>query len=178
MAGAKKGPTKKGKSLTKKGKSPTKKGVRSSAQKRKDEAEAKEVEAKAWNKYVQEQRKASAYRRIKALKKYYPSLQLLPISTVSEQQSILSGLPNTGIRGVCDCIFQVLYSNQIPRRDLLKLKKLPRSIKDIARELVHYPRNSYFKRKRFLIKQSGGGIGAIIGAVLPLLVSLFAKSKK
>jgi len=68
-----------------------------------------------------------------------------------------------------------LYSKNLDKRSLDKLKKLSSSTKENIRALALAPRNRGFKQKRILLAQSGSGIGTVIASVLPLLLSLFTK---
>ena len=112
---------------------------------------------------------------LKTFKKFYPSFKAMSSASASKQQSILSELPNSGVSAVCECLYNVLYSNQVDKQKLKRLKKLPIKTKDIIRELTILPRKGQFAKKRALLRQSGGSIGAIIAAALPLLLNLFAK---
>ena len=110
------------------------------------------------------------------LKKNYPILaQISKTRNPSRITSILKELPNSGVNSVCECLFNALYSKNLDKRSLDKLKKLSSSTKENIRALALAPKNRGFKQKRILLAQSGSGIGTVIASVLPLLLSLFTK---
>lgn len=114
---------------------------------------------------------------VKSLKKVYPTLKKLSkTKNPTKITSILNRVPNSGIKAICECTFNAIYSNKISKRNLARLKKLSPTTKLSLREITALPVNSKFKQKKALLSQAGGGLGTIIASVLPLLLSLFKKS--
>ena len=110
------------------------------------------------------------------LRRYLPVLQQISKTKNSNRiQNILNELPNSGIRSLCECMYNVLYSKQISKKHLRQLKKLDPLQKQRVRALALAPVNKNFKEKRFLLRQAGGGLGSIIASVLPILISLFTR---
>lgn len=114
---------------------------------------------------------------VKTLKKHLPTLaKISKLKSRSRISNIIDQTPNSGINAVCECLYNVLYSKNINQGALEKLKKLDPTTKFNIREVVQEPVRGGFSRKRRLLKQSGGSLGAILAAALPLLVNLIRKA--
>lgn len=113
------------------------------------------------------------------LKKYYPMLETIAKSKKAERTKLINKLPKPGIQSFCEICYNVLYNSEIHKNrefHLQKLKEIPKASKSAIRYLANAPRTKDFNIKRHaMIKQSGGSIGAILAAVLPVITSLISK---
>lgn len=108
------------------------------------------------------------------VKKYFPTLEKIgSAKSLKSRNNLIDNLPKGGVDLFCECCFNILYSRDIPKKSLKDLKRFPIEEKNIIRYLALTPKNKYTKKRRLLMKQSGGGIGSILAAVLPIITSLF-----
>ena len=110
---------------------------------------------------------------IRQLKKYYPILDKLTKSKSDKTSlKILDKLPKAGIDSICECLYNILYSNRLNKKSLHYLKRLPDEMKNIIRYLALTPITKETKTKKKLLRQAGGSIGAILSTILPMLAPL------
>ena len=110
---------------------------------------------------------------IKTLKKYYPILdKISKLRSKKKVSSIIESLPKSGIDSVCECLYNALYAKNIGKKSLHRMKSLPQGTKDNIRYLALTPRSKETKKRKEILKQSGGDISDIIAAVLPFLIPL------
>ena len=114
---------------------------------------------------------------VRTLKQYYPTLKRLATTSKSSRiSSILNRIPDKCIDVICECAYNAVYSKNISKRSLARLKKIDPNDKQSIRKLVALPSNKRYKERKRLLHQAGGSIAAIIAAVLPMLLNLFKKS--
>ena len=110
---------------------------------------------------------------VKALKKYYPVIERISKTrSKSKLNQIFDKLTRTGVDSICECIYNALYSTKLSPKSLQYLRGLSDKAKHRARYLALSPRSKAHKKKKEVLKQSGGDITDIIAAIIPLLVPL------
>ena len=87
-------------------------------------------------------------------------------------------LPNSGINAICECLYNALWSDHLSKKSIYKLEHLPESTKKDIRFLAETPKSKKLNKKKKLIKQHGGSIGAVIATVLPTLLELLFPRKR
>jgi len=110
---------------------------------------------------------------LRTLKRYYPILdQISKLKNKGKVNQVIDSLPVAGVDSICECLYNALYSKKLSRKSLHRLKSLPPGVKDQIRAIAFSPRRRRFKKRKELIKQSGGSISDIIASVLPILAAI------
>ena len=110
---------------------------------------------------------------VKQLRKYYPIINKLAKSKSDKTSlKIIDKLPRAGVDSVCECLYNILYSNRLNKKSLHYLKRLPNETKNIIRYLALTPIAKETETKKKLLKQAGGSIGEILSTILPMLIPL------
>lgn len=112
----------------------------------------------------------------KKLKKYIPLLQVLSRTTIPEIKCLINHLDEGALDQICIAVFNCLENTEFPPKEFTKLHK---KILKNKNQLRFLEKNVYTrgKERRKTLVQSGGSIIALLGAILPLVISLFTKKK-
>lgn len=109
----------------------------------------------------------------KEYKELYPVLRLLKTAQPTVRKSILAHLDSDARRCVYGCVVNCLRNKTLGKHKRSKLqkslKRYKKNLRNLSSTLDDNP------KKRELLVQSGGALPAILGAVLPLIASLFTK---
>jgi hypothetical protein len=112
-----------------------------------------------------------------ALKKVYPLLKLLERMSSTDRITIIQHLDSAACDAVYMCVYNGLHNTAISpqQRDALvkELGGKKRALRALMRTMQHSKVTDALKKKRLI--QSGGGLGLILGTVLPLLASFLFK---
>jgi hypothetical protein len=86
-----------------------------------------------------------------------------------EREVVLGFLNGAGRDILYECMHNCVYNSNIPRKERKALRKKLAGKEKVVTYLAR-PGNSLAKKKK-LLKQTGGFLPAILGAVLPMLIS-------
>ena len=110
------------------------------------------------------------------LLKYYPVLdkisKLKSKRGKNQAHALVKKLPHGGINAICECIYNLQWSNKINRKTKQQFRRMPEEIKDKLRKVTEIPKNTKLSTRRNYLTQEGGDITDIIAAVLPFLIPL------
>lgn len=106
-------------------------------------------------------------------KRYLPLLKVLKNVSDNQREVLLKHLDSESTDIICECIYNCIHSpDQIPKATRRKLKdSLPKE-KQSLRYLAKKSKSNCPKKRRQHLVQSGKGIGAILGALVPIVSSL------
>lgn len=107
------------------------------------------------------------------LKKVFPVLNVLSKLKEDDRKILLGYLNEESCTGIYDCVHNALHNKRLRNRN--DLRRRIQQHKNELRYIVKDTRHSKEKQKKLV--QSGGSIGLILSAVLPLLAQYLFKRK-
>ena len=102
-----------------------------------------------------------------------PFINALNKLTDDERKAVLKYLNKDAREVIYECVANCIYNPGISKAKRAEVKEQLKSKSRIYKYLAR-PGNN-LKKKKQLLSQHGGGLGLILGAVLPLLTALFSK---
>lgn len=97
-----------------------------------------------------------------------------------EREQIIHHLSDNAVQSLSECVYNIVKEENsgLDERTKKRLKKKLGHQKNVARVLASSSKS--IKAKRKALTQHGGFLGTILGAAIPLLISLFSNlaSKK
>ena len=109
--------------------------------------------------------------------KYMPLFKRLRAAKSRSIARLLSKMTSSQVHAVCECIYNTLHTNLgVSPKKMGKLKKTLAKNRSVYRYLAD--KRNPVSKKRALMVQHGSGIGMLLGAIIPALVSLFAPKPK
>lgn len=111
--------------------------------------------------------------RKEKLKKFVPLLKVLNRLKTEDRSVLIDYLSNDSCECLSSVVENALNNNSISSKGRQLLKSELLSQKNDLRYIANKNKGIAARRKR--IKQLGGGLGTIIGILLPLITSLFTK---
>ena len=104
--------------------------------------------------------------------RFYSALNRLGDGDLIE---VLNHLNDNAINVLCECIYNSIYTDlKIPQNKKRKIKDHFANQKSLQNLKFITNKTTSLAKKRKALHQEGKGIGAILGAVVPLITSLFS----
>ena len=111
----------------------------------------------------------------KKVRKYSPILEVLSKCTESQENSLFDNLTEYDLSFICESLYNSLHNlhNEFDLKTKEALRTGILKDKEKLRRLVKCKKNTKIQRK--LLKQTGGSLGLILSAALPLITSLIRR---
>ena len=109
--------------------------------------------------------------------KTIPFIHALCKLTDEERQGVIKYLNKDGRDAIYECVRNCIYNKSISKEKRFELKKSLQSKSKIYKYLAKPGNSSVRKRKVLLQRQTGEGLGLILSALLPILLSAILPKK-